>query len=802
MQQGPQKNQAADAGTKAAQDEAHRANYINPACDFLTVVKSKRRRLAKMITPKKVLGYDEAKSFTFHKVTVAGFEDLGREINKLLSCPNACVVREKPKPRADRTAPGNYPDTWAKRGENFVDVAHHWVMFDIDGYQTDSVEDPVAKPVEALHRFIEERLPQEFKGASFHWQQSGSAGTPGYEGQLKAHLWYWLASPRTTAELRSWSRSYPGVDDSVFNTVQAHYISPPVLAPGVEDPVALRSGTWHGTKDEVEMVFTDEMAQRVRKIKSGEGGKDLVLKDPRDKESLIGEFHRHFDATHVLTEFLGDHFTPGSTARRWTMNASNTPEGVWIHDDQMHVGGINNSWPTEKLGGVCNLWDLTRHFLFGHLDDEAASDDEFVDMCEGGIGRRPSDKAMYAFAAMQPEIKEARAIEVAARSNVDLPSHLSSCLVSLNGIDVDEDTTLPHFVDRWIPENEVTLLAGHGGSGKSYVSLSIGIHVALGLPFGPLSTIPAKVLFFSAEDGAPALRKRLGLLCRELKIDPAQLHDKLHLLDVSDIDPALHRRRRITRDGETVQITDTELVSKLKALVEELEVGMVIIDNASDAYDDDEINRASVRAFVRSLRIHIARPGRAVLLLAHINKASAQSSRAPRPERPTEDYSGSTAWHNSVRSRLSLVPSGTDGLVLEHMKANQGPKADPVQLEWHNGVPLVLDSFGVTSPELENARKAEEAIDRDAIVAVLRDFQKRGERVTTATQGPYSIFKLLKDHKRFPVCMGSGALNRIIRDLESEGVITRTKTQTENRKTREVFVVQDCAKSATSPPKA
>ena len=32
-------------------------------------------------------------------------------------------------------------------------------------------------------------------------------------------------------------------------------------------------------------------------------------------------------------------------------------------------------------------------------------------------------------------------------------------------LDVPEDpfATLPHYVDKWIPHNEVTLLAGHGG---------------------------------------------------------------------------------------------------------------------------------------------------------------------------------------------------------------------------------------------------------------------------------------------------------------------------------------------------
>ena len=56
--------------------------------------------------------------------------------------------------------------------------------------------------------------------------------------------------------------------------------------------------------------------------------------------------------------------------------------------------------------------------------------------------------------------------------------------------DSDDDplSELPHYVDSWVPHDEVTLLAGHGGGGKSYVALSIAVHVALGLCFDLLKT--------------------------------------------------------------------------------------------------------------------------------------------------------------------------------------------------------------------------------------------------------------------------------------------------------------------------
>jgi hypothetical protein len=346
---------------------------------------------------------------------------------------------------------------------------------------------------------------------------------------------------------------------------------------------------------------------------------------------------------------------------------------------------------------------------------------------------------------------------------------------------------LPHYVAMWIPHNEVTLFAGHGGCGKSNGALSISVHVALGLPFGNLATTQAKVLFFSGEDGAEVLKMRLAKICRALKIDPAVLDGKLILLDASDIDPALHREQRITVNGRQQIITVTPLLDALSALVKKLDVGLVVVDNASDAYDDDEIKRARVRAFIRALRSRIARPGRAVLLLAHINKESAKVN----SKSDSESYSGSTAWHNSVRSRLSLIPAGNDAMTIEHAKANLGPKADPVRLEWHNGVPLVAGTFVGSGADvtgiIKAAEKTADDADKAALITLVEDFDKRGERVTTSSQGSATVFKLLRGESAFPKGTGPDRLMRLLRELETEGRIYRRTVKTPDRKFREVF---------------
>lgn len=332
---------------------------------------------------------------------------------------------------------------------------------------------------------------------------------------------------------------------------------------------------------------------------------------------------------------------------------------------------------------------------------------------------------------------------------------------------MDVFAPLPHYVDKWIPQDEVTLLAGHGGGGKSYVALSLAACVALGRPFGPLATRRANVLFYSAEDGARVLRSRRAKVCRSMGIDPAALEGKLILLDASDIDPALFRR------GELPAL------ASLATLVAKHKAELVVIDNASDAFDGEEIKRAEVRGFIRALRARLARPGRAVLLLAHINKQNATSGRSA----GAEDYSGSTAWHNSVRSRLSLNPSGSDAMTLEHMKANHGPKADPVRMAWRDGVPVVVEVAPVDHAAEADRREEQ----KRALVGLIQKIEGRGARVFTARTGGYSTFNTLSAEAGYPKEIDKELLSHLMNELQDDGLLFRKWIKSPDRKSQEIF---------------
>jgi hypothetical protein len=326
---------------------------------------------------------------------------------------------------------------------------------------------------------------------------------------------------------------------------------------------------------------------------------------------------------------------------------------------------------------------------------------------------------------------------------------------------------LPHYVAKWIPQDEVTLLAGHGGGGKSYVALSIAVHVALGRLFGPLLTKQANVLFYSAEDGARVLQSRLARICRALEIVPGQLEGKLTLLDASDIEPALFRKGELPALGRLAGLTD-----KHKA-------DLVVIDNASDAFDGDEIKRAEVRGFIRALRARLARPARAVLLLAHINKQNATSGKSA----GSEDYSGSTAWHNSVRSRLSLNPGMNNTLTIDHMKANHGPKADPVRMEWRDGVPVITTGALLDYQAQADRKEAH----KQAIFGIIGKLETQGARVPVTQHGSYSTFKTVSMDTAFPKELDKTLFIQLMDELQVAGLVFRKWIKTPDRKQREIY---------------
>ncbi len=333
--------------------------------------------------------------------------------------------------------------------------------------------------------------------------------------------------------------------------------------------------------------------------------------------------------------------------------------------------------------------------------------------------------------------------------------------------------------DGYIPASHVTLFGGHGGAGKSTVNLMLGACIGVGLDFLGNAVERGNVLFFSAEDPAPLLRQRLTRICRALDIDPAELAQSMRVIDATDLDATLYAERRI--DGMRVGAT-TATYEALQEYIEQHAIDVVLIDNSSDVYDGDEIVRKMVRGFIASLARLVRPRGGAVVLMAHVDKTTSRASR----DATIESYSGSTAWHNSVRSRLFLLEKSPGQLELQHQKWNLGPKRDPLQIIWPtNGLPT-LDA-----PASGFVAGMQEKNDTRALMRLIHEFYCRGEFVATLPQSRNNAAKVLSEEKTFPSKRKAGEIFSLLRDAERAGLVKRETYKDTNRKQHERWALTD-----------
>ena len=229
-----------------------------------------------------------------------------------------------------------------------------------------------------------------------------------------------------------------------------------------------------------------------------------------------------------------------------------------------------------------------------------------------------------------------------------------------------------------IPFGAATLLAAHGGTGKSLFALLLAICVAMGRECLGLQTASLKTIFFSAEDSVDTLRRRVAAICLVEGIDPVKLAENLTLVDATDA--AVLFQEVNTNHVRFVAVS--EVYQALKNLIDDNQIKFAVIDNASDVYAADPINRQYVTQFIRALvrLLPSEATDKAVLLLAHVNRVTAK---AGKNQHDTEGYADSAAWHNATRSRLFLnAIDDAGGLELHHLKNNFGIKKLPLYIRF------------------------------------------------------------------------------------------------------------------------
>ena len=290
------------------------------------------------------------------------------------------------------------------------------------------------------------------------------------------------------------------------------------------------------------------------------------------------------------------------------------------------------------------------------------------------------------------------------------------------------------LVPGMVPQKTVTLFSGDGGTGKSLLALQLAVAAVAGASWIGKSVKQGSALFISAEDDDDELHRRL---------------DDILAAEGRDYDDVSGLTLRSLAGEDALLAVETQLALIKSKLFEELEARaaddapeLIVIDTLADVYPANENDRAKVRQFIGILRGLALRQKCAVMLLGHPSLTGLNSG---------SGTSGSTAWHNSVRSRLYMSRIIQDGYepdtrkrVLSIKKQNYGETGTEIGMTWQDGV-FVPDAVETNLDRMAGAAKAERVF-----LKLLRLFTEQGRRVNHAG-GPTYAPKLFSEH---PDCEG------------------------------------------------
>ncbi|MEM8551091.1 MAG: AAA family ATPase [Pseudomonadota bacterium] len=232
------------------------------------------------------------------------------------------------------------------------------------------------------------------------------------------------------------------------------------------------------------------------------------------------------------------------------------------------------------------------------------------------------------------------------------------------------------LVPDLVPMRTVTLISGDGGTGKSLLALQLAVASASSGDWLRKEVQPGRVIVLSAEDDDDELHRRLGAVLAAV----GKTYDDVAGLTMR----SLAGEDALLAVESQLSLLQSELFDELEARAADEQPALIVLDTLADVYPSSENDRTKVRQFIGILRGLAIRQRCAVMLLGHPSLTGMASG---------SGASGSTAWNNSVRSRLYLSRISEDGYepdpdkrVLTTKKANYGRVGEEILLTWQAGV--------------------------------------------------------------------------------------------------------------------
>jgi RecA-family ATPase len=316
-------------------------------------------------------------------------------------------------------------------------------------------------------------------------------------------------------------------------------------------------------------------------------------------------------------------------------------------------------------------------------------------------------------------VEAQRAASAAGLPEFDVPSDNSLPTKSVgdfDGFDVPERSWL---VPGMIPGGgTVTSCGGDGGSGKSILAAQLSASTYLGRTFLGLPVArQGPVLFVTAEDDFGEVHRRMADIARAEGVT-------LRALSGVVVSSLADRDALLTLPGRgRGSLEPTPLYAALAARIAAMRPVLLILDPLADMFGGNEIDRSQARQHIAYLRRLAIEFDLSVVVLAHPSQSGMSSGAGT---------SGSTAWSNSVRSRLYLTrdPEKPNVRYLELMKSNYAAIGQKLTLEWKDGV---FHSIGHAENGHAHKLAAEHVAD-DVFMRLLIAYRAEGKTVSRVPQ--------------------------------------------------------------------
>jgi len=285
--------------------------------------------------------------------------------------------------------------------------------------------------------------------------------------------------------------------------------------------------------------------------------------------------------------------------------------------------------------------------------------------------------------------------------------------IALDGIAIPERKWI---VKDWVPHGNVTMLAGDGGVGKSLLAQQLMTACAIGKQFLSIETKPCRVLGIFCEDDPDELHRRQNRINERYGISFADLENMQWVSRVGS-DNVVMEFEKWGDVGKPV-----EFFQQIHNAAQDFGAQLIVLDSLHDLFAGNENSRPQARRFINLLRELAMDCDGAVVLTAHPSLEGMRSK---------SGSAGSTAWSNTVRSRLYLTKpddsgvSSTNERVLARRKANYAAQDNGIKLEWQDGSFIRTDgAVGGLAASIERTRV------EDVFLTLLDRFQGEGRPVS------------------------------------------------------------------------